>query len=151
MWATLKTRSARRWPTSQRTQRSQVEMRLPKPLRKARWTNIHTTQAGNPLRRIPRTLQMALKRPMAATLPRSRYVNGRSSVSPLEPADDGVGGVQAALHGHLAHAGQPVQADHVADGEDLGVTGDRQVGQHRDAPGPVDLGARGVGQRLGQR
>ena len=126
-------------------------MRFPKPFRNARWTNIHTTHAGKPLRRMPRTLQMARKRPMAATLPRSRYVNGRVVGLAAEPSDDGVGGVQAALHGDLADTGEPVQADHVADGEDLGVSGNGEVGQHRDAPGAIDLGARRVGERLGER
>ena len=41
------------------------------------WTKNHTTQPGNPLRCRPCTLTTALKRPMEATLPRSRYLNGR--------------------------------------------------------------------------
>ena len=57
-------------------------MRLPNPLRKARCTNTHTTQAGKPLIRIPRQLKMARNRPMVATLPRSRYRNGLASSRP---------------------------------------------------------------------
>ena len=69
---TLNVRSTRFFPTIHRTQRRSVVKRLAKPLRNARCTNAHTTHAGNPLMRIPRQLKMARKRPMVATLPRSR-------------------------------------------------------------------------------
>ena len=76
MCMTLNSRSGRPLPTFERVHLRIVVRRLPKPVRKARWTNAHTTQPGNPLRRRPRTLTMALNRPIVAALPRSRYLNG---------------------------------------------------------------------------
>ena len=124
MWAVLNSRSARPRPTIERSQRIIVVKRSPKPVRKARWTKNHTSQPGNPLRRTLRTLAMARKRPIVATLPRSRYLKGDAGLA-LQPAPDRVGGVQAALHGDLGDAGQLVERRHVADGEDLGVPGER--------------------------
>ncbi len=77
---TLKTRSGRARPIMERSQRIIVAARCPKPLRKARWTNIQTTQPGKPLSRSPRTLTMALNRPTAAALPRSRYLKATASL-----------------------------------------------------------------------
>ncbi len=93
---------------------------------------------------------MALKRPMDAALPRSRYLKGTVLLA-LEPALDGVGGVETALHGHLADAGKVVEGRHVADGEDLGMPGQAEVGQHLDPAGAVRLGAGGLGQQAGER
>ena len=72
MWPTLKTRSGRERPSIAWNQRSIVLMRCPKPFKNPMWTKNQTTQPGKPLRRIPRTLTIALKRPMLAALPRSR-------------------------------------------------------------------------------
>ena len=79
MWPTLNVRSTRLRPTIQRIHRIRVVNRLANPLRNARWTNAHTTHAGNPLMRMPRQLKMARNRPIVATLPRSRYTNGFDS------------------------------------------------------------------------
>ena len=49
MWAVLNSRSARPRPIIERSQRSIVVKRSPKPVRKARWTKNHTSQPGNPL------------------------------------------------------------------------------------------------------
>ena len=87
---------------------------------------------------------------MVAALPRSRYLKGPSRLVVQSP-DDGVGGVQAALHGHLGHAGQVVESHHVADHEHLGVPGEGEVGQYGDAAGAVELGAGSLGQLGGQR
>ena len=76
---TLKTRSGRARPTMDVPQRHSATKREPNPLRKARCTNIHTIHPGKPLRRSPRTLTIALKRPMDAALPRSRYLKGTLS------------------------------------------------------------------------
>ena len=56
MCAVLNSRSARPRPIIDRSQRSIVVRRLPKPDRKARWTKNHTSQPANPLRRSLRTL-----------------------------------------------------------------------------------------------
>src|SRR5215831_12900331 len=72
VWATLNTRSRRPRPTIDRHQEVVVANRLANPLRKPRWTNIHTSQAGKPLSWSPRKLQMDRQRPMVATLPTSR-------------------------------------------------------------------------------
>ena len=76
---TLNTRSGRACPIMARAQRHKVENRWPNPLRKARCTNIQTMNPGKPLRRTGPTLTIALKRPMAAALPRSRYLKGTLS------------------------------------------------------------------------
>ena len=57
-----------------------------------------------------------------------------------QAAADRVRGVQAALHRDLGDTGQVVEAGHVADREHLGMAGQREVGQHLDPPGTVDLG-----------
>ena len=67
------------------------------------------------------------------------------------PPLDLVRGVPAALDGHLRHAGELVQAHHVADHVHLGVPGEREVGLHVDAAGAVDLRARLLGQEPAQR
>ena len=109
MWAVLNSRSARPRPIIERSQRIIVVRRSPKPVRKARWTKNHTSHPGKPLRRTLRTLAMARNRPMVATLPRSRYLNGTGS-SPCVPTPDRVGGVEASLHGDLGDAREVVDA-----------------------------------------
>ena len=69
----------------------------------------------------------------------------------LQSPLDRVGGMQAALHGHLADAGQVVDGGHVADGEDLGVPGQGEIGQDGDPAGAVGLRSGGLGQQAGQR
>ena len=136
---TLNSRSGRPLPTNERVHLSNVVRRLPNPVRKVRWTNAHTTQPRNPLRRTPWKFTMALNRPTAAALPRSRYLKGTEG-SPFIASQDRVGRVQATLHGDFGHAGEVVERHHVADDEHLGVPRHRAVRQHRDATGPVDLG-----------
>ena len=68
-----------------------------------------------------------------------------------QAAADLAGHVLPALDRHLGHAGQAVQGRHVTDDVDLGVAGQRQVRQHRDAPGTVELGAGLLGQQRAQR
>ena len=69
---------------------------------------------------------------------------------PGEPRLDELRRVLAALHRDLRHARQ-VHRHHVADDEDLGVTGQRAVGQDLHPAGAVDLGARLLGELLAQR
>ena len=58
----------------------------------------------------------------------------------VEAAHDGVGGVDARLHGHLGHAGQVVERHQVADDEHLGMCpGREQSGLTTDPAGLVDL------------
>ena len=47
------------------------------------WTKSQTTQPGNRSDATPRTLTTALKRPMVAALPRSRYLKGTDRSSPF--------------------------------------------------------------------
>ena len=48
VWPTLKTRSGRLRPIIERTHRSMVVTRLPKPLRNPMWMNSHTNQPASP-------------------------------------------------------------------------------------------------------
>ncbi len=145
MWAVLISRSARLRPIIERSQRSIVENRSPKVVMKARCTKNHTNHPLKPLRRTLCTLAMARNRPIVATLPMSRYLNG-TAVLALQPSPDRVGGVQSALHGHFGDARKLVQRRHVTHDEDLGMTGQAEVGEHRDAAGAVELGTAGRGQ-----
>ena len=53
--------------------------------------------------------------------------------------------MQSALHGVLGDAGQLVAADQIADDEDLGMPGHRQIGVDRDAAGVVRRWRRHLG------
>ena len=55
-------------------------------------------------------------------------------------------GIPAALDRHLGDPGQPVEADEVADDEDLGVPGQGEVGQHLHPAGSVQPGPGLLGQ-----
>ena len=136
VWPTLKTRSGRECPIMAWNQRIMVPKRWPKPFRNPRWTKNQTTQPGKPLRRIPCTLHDGLE---AADARRAAEVTVRERDRVLagEPPLDRVGGVQPALHRHLADAGELVDRRHVADGEDLGVPGQAEVRPHRDPAGAV--------------
>ena len=69
----------------------------------------------------------------------------------LQPAPDRAPGEETLLHRDLGDAGEVIEAHHVADGEHLGVPGQRAVGEHRHATGAVDLRPRGISQHLRQR
>ena len=114
-------RSARPRPTIDRSQRIIVEARLPKPARKARCTKNQTIHAGNPLRRILPTLAMARNRPIVATLPRSRYLNGNGP-SPLSRRRIVLAAWRPPCMATSATPGQVVQGGHVSHGEHLGMT-----------------------------
>ena len=69
----------------------------------------------------------------------------------FQAALDRLRGVDAGLHRDLGDAREIVVVHHVADGEDLGVPGQRAVGQDLDAARPVAFGAAGVGEHAGER
>ena len=123
MWAVLNSRSARPRPIIERSQRSIVVNRLPKPVRKARWTKNHTSHPGNPLRRSLRTLAMARKRPMVATLPRSRYVNGTAVLALRAVAQIVLAAWRPPCMATSATPGRLFERRHVADREHLGMPG----------------------------
>ena len=150
--ATLNVRSTRFFPTIDRTQRSIVVKRLAKPLRNARCTNTHTTHAGNAAQAEPPPAADGAEATDGGDAPEvavAERLEPRSS--PAQATADRVRGVQAALHRDLGDAGQVVEADHVAHREHLGMAGQREVGQRRDAPGPVDLRPARLGERARQR
>ena len=97
------------------------------------------------------TIATALKRLMMAIEPLSKYLNGSCGRLALETVVDLLGGVLRALDRDLRHAGKVVEGDHVADDEDLGVTGERQVGVDADATGPVERRTGLLGQDLPER
>ena len=68
-----------------------------------------------------------------------------------QPAADQVGGVPAALDRHLGHSRQVVDGHHVADREDLRMSGYRAVRFDLDAPGPVGGRPGGLRELLRQR
>ena len=69
----------------------------------------------------------------------------------VEPPQDRVGRVEAALHRDLGDAGQAVEARHVAHREDLWMSGEGQVREHGDAAGPVERGSGRLSELSGQR
>ena len=73
------------------------------PVRNARGTKAQTTPPGKPLRRRPWKLTTERNRPMVAALPTFAILEGVGRLA-LEPSGDGVGGVKAALRGHLGYA-----------------------------------------------
>ena len=75
-------------------------------------------------------------------------MNGAASLVTEQATPDRVRGMQASLHRDLGDAGKVVERGHVADREHLGMTGQREIGQHLDAAGAIGLGARGVGERV---
>ena len=100
------------------------------------WTKIHTTQPGKPLRRSPRTLTMALKRPMAAALPRSRYLKGTLS----RPFSRRLIVLAACRPPCMATSQTPGRLLRVAmspTANTSGCPGRLRSGQHGDAPGAV--------------
>ena len=77
----------------------------------------------------------------------------RAWLAILEAGADGLGRVAALLHGDGRDSRQrlgPVDADHVAEREDLGMPGQRQVGSHGHPAGPVDAGSGRPAERLGE-
>ena len=70
---------------------------------------------------------------------------------PPKSADDLAGRVFAALHGHLGNTGQVVQRHHVADDEDLRVSGQGEILVHLHATGPIDFAAALLCKLLAER
>ena len=99
-------------------------------------TKNQTHHPGNPLSRKPAHVDDGLEATDGRGAAEVAVLEG-DALFALATALDGVGGVQAALEGHLAHARQVVDRGHVAEGEDLGMPGQAQVGEDLDAPGPV--------------
>ena len=153
MCITLNSRSGRPRPMNERVHLSNVVRRLPNPVRKARWTKAHTTQPGNPLRRTPWKFTMARNRPMAAALPRSRYLKGSGRFA-LQPAQDRVGRVQPPCMATSATPGRLLSAIMSPTTNTSGCPGREQSGSTamrpaRSSSAPVALASSvGQGRRL---
>ena len=138
VWAVLNSRSARPRPTIERSQRSIVENRSPKPVRKPRCTKNHTSQPGKPL---SRTLADAGDGPEAADRRHAAEVAVAERAAPARPSRRRTIVLAAWRPPCIATSATPgrLSSDgHVADREDLGMAGQREVGEHRDATGPIE-------------
>ena len=83
---------------------------------------------------------------MYAADPRSTVPERSVPAPPRHLPPDPATGVGAGLHRHLGEARQGAEAHHVADDEDLRVTGDGEVRTDLDPTGPVAGGAGGQRQ-----
>ena len=101
-------------------------------------------------RRLP-IIATARNRLMIAIEPLSKYLNGFCGALPLSRPSISLAAYFAPWIATWATPGQVVEADHVADDEDLGVAGQREVGVDRDPAGAVERRAGLLGQGPAER
>ena len=146
---TLNTRSGRARPIMARPHRQRALRRWPNPLRKARCTNIQTMNPGKPLRRTRPTLTIALKRPMAAALPRSRYLKGTLS-SPFSRRLIVLAACRPPCIATSHTPGRLLIDAMSPTAKTSGCPGRVRSGSTAIRPGAVGLGPGGLGQHAGQ-
>ena len=122
------------------------------------WIRSQRTQAGKPLTLSPLMsatgASAADGRDVALVAVAERASAARAAQARLHH----LGHVAPLLHGDRRDPEQLLRLavlaeypDHVAEGEDLGMPGKREVGRDRDAPSSVDLGSGGLAQLAGRR
>ena len=145
------TRCGRPRPRKATVQLNSAETRFLNPVSPTTCTTSQSSHAPKPAPWTRPTAASARNREMVAMVPRSRYRNGSRLCVPGHPARDGPRRVPPRLDRDLRHAGQPVEAHQVADDEELGVPGNREVRLDLHPSRPIHLGAGLLGEQTAER